>query len=75
MFFLERQFFTQMTVERKEDLTGSALGGDKLHDIRDFKIVHCGRLRRLDRCHVTHKKEDILLSSFWDGMFSRGFSS
>ena len=37
--FLERQFFTQMTVERREEkvgkplLTGSALGGDKFRDI------------------------------------------
>ena len=75
MPFFERQFFTQMAVGRKEDLTGSALGGDKLRDIRDFKIVHYGRLGRLDRCHVTQNTRNILLSSFWDDMFSRGFSS
>ena len=43
--------------------------------IRDFKIGHYGRLGRLDRCHVTQKTRDLLPSSFWDGMFSPGFSS
>ena len=43
--------------------------------IRDFKIGHYGRLGRLDRCHVTQKTRDLLPSSFWDGMFSLGFSS
>ena len=39
MPFLERQFFTQMTVKRIEEkvgkplLTSAALGGDKFHDI------------------------------------------
>ena len=42
---------------------------------RDFKIGHYGRLGRLDRCHVTQKTRDLLPSSFWDGMFSPGFSS
>ena len=43
--------------------------------IRDFKIGHYGRLGRLVRCHVTQKTRDLLPSSFWDGMFSPGFSS
>ena len=42
---------------------------------RDFKIGHYGRLGRLDRCDVTQKTRDLLPSSFWDGMFSPGFSS
>ena len=42
---------------------------------RDFKIGHYGRLERLDRCHVTQKTRDLLPSSFWNGMFSPGFSS
>ena len=42
---------------------------------RDFKIGHYGRLGRLDRCHVTQNTRDLLPSSFWDGMFSPGFSS
>ena len=42
---------------------------------RDFKIGDYGRLGRLDRCHVTKNTRDLLPSSFWDGMFSPGFSS
>ena len=42
---------------------------------RDFKIGHYGRLGRLDRRHVTQNTRDLLPSSFWDGMFSPGFSS
>ena len=42
---------------------------------RDFKIGDYGRLGRLDRCHVTQNTRDLLPSSFWDGMFSPGFSS
>ena len=38
--------------------------------IKDFKMGHYGRLGRLDRCHITQNTRDILLSSFWDGMFS-----
>ena len=41
----------------------------------DFKIGHYGRLGRLDRCHVTQNTRDLSPSSFWDGMFSPGFSS
>ena len=41
---------------------------------RDFKIGDYGRLGRLDRCHVTQNTRDLLPSSFWDGMFSPGFS-
>ena len=43
--FLERQFFTQMTVERREEkvgkplLTGSALGGDKFRDICNMETI------------------------------------
>ena len=45
MPFFERQFFTQMTVERREEkvgkhlLTGSALGGDKFRDIWDMETI------------------------------------
>ena len=45
MPFFERQFFTQMTVERREEkvgkplLTGSALGGDKFRDICDMETI------------------------------------
>ena len=42
---------------------------------RDFKIGHYGRLGRVDRCHVMQNTCDLLPSSFWDGMFSPGFSS
>ena len=28
------------------------------HSIRDFKIVHDGRLGRLDECHVTPNPRD-----------------
>ena len=41
---------------------------------RDFKIGDYGRLGRLGRCHVTQNTRDLLPSSFWDGMFSPGFS-
>ena len=43
--FSERQFFTQMTVERREEkvgkplLTGSALGGDKFRNICDMETI------------------------------------
>ena len=47
----------------------------RLKITRDFKIGHYGRLGRLDRCDVTQKTRDLLPSSFWDGMFSPGFSS
>ena len=49
--------------------------GTKFVVKREFKIGHYGRLGRLDRCHVTQKTRDLLPSSFWDGMFSPGFSS
>ena len=45
MPFFERQFFTQKTVERREEkvgkplLTGSALGGDKFRDICDMETI------------------------------------
>ena len=50
-------------------------GGTLRNDNRDFKIGDYGRLGRLDRCHVTQNTRDLLPSSFWDGMFSPGFSS
>ena len=45
MPFFERQFFTQKTVERREEkvgkplLTGSTLGGDKFHNICDMETI------------------------------------
>ena len=42
--------------------------------IRDFKIGHYGRLGQLDRCHTIQNMHDLLTSSFWDSMFSPGFS-
>ena len=42
---MERQFFTQMTVERREEkvgkplLTGFALGGDKFRGICDMETI------------------------------------
>ena len=38
---------------------------------RDFKIVHNGRLGRLDELHVTQNPRDIWPSCFQDGMFRR----
>ena len=45
MAFFEREFFTQMTVGRREEkvgkplLTGSALGGDKFRNICDMETI------------------------------------
>ena len=45
MPFFERQFFTQVTVDRREEkvgkplFTGSALGGDKFRNICDMKTI------------------------------------
>ena len=47
----------------------------RLSDIKDFKIVDYGRLRRLVECHATWDTRGRSPSDLWDGVFSRGFSS
>ena len=70
-------YFARRHKSSKFDDDGDVDGDDDgdVGDNRDFKIGHYGRLGGLDKCHVTQNTRDLLPSSFWDGMFSPGFSS
>ena len=52
-----RSFLLLVTTVAKHSL--QFCNRSAVYAIRDFKIVHDGRLGRLDECHVTQNPRDI----------------
>ena len=79
MPFFERQFFTQMTVERREEkvgkplLAGSALGSDKFRNICDMETIPPETDVLINNAHfpsfTSPKFPIVALLMFWSLLF------